>query len=238
MQLMENETNNTKLTPRQWAFYNFLKSDPNRWFTQKEICDAVGGYNYKENPTSTNDHCSTIGEDKRIINENPIIDKIIVMKNYCFKIATLEEYREERMSHINRIKSQVAQVKAMDMKFERDGQGKLFNNILDDLKESNEQYHETFYQDSKPDEPKFPNEINGIKVYTRVIISTYFKTVYIVTAQRIRIDWSIVGLCAGAEILLADGSIRMIPKVMWDTLSYDDFKTKQAYFDYKKERIV
>ena len=68
------------------------------------------------------------------------------MKNYCFKIATLEEYRAERASHIARIKSQVSQVKSVDIKFERNGQGKLFNNILEELKPENEQFHETFVE--------------------------------------------------------------------------------------------
>lgn len=137
-----------KLTPRQWSLYNLLRSEPDRWFTQKEICEAVDGYVYNDEITR-HDHCPTIGNDKKIINDNPQVDKIIVMKDNCFKIATYEEYMEERKSHIRRLKSQVAQIQAMDYKAHRDGMGKILNNIFEELKDDNKQFHETFIKESE-----------------------------------------------------------------------------------------
>jgi len=130
-----------KLTPRQYRLYDLLKSDPNKWWTQEEICKNISSYYYSDDDRN---HCVAIGTDRIEINESGLTDKIIVTKKHCFKIATLEEYLKERASHIARIKSQVSIVRAMDRKYEQNGQGKLFNNILEELKPENEQYHETF----------------------------------------------------------------------------------------------
>lgn len=110
------------MTARQWSLYNFLSSDPGRWFTQREICDNVEGYTYFER---NNDSCPSIRDDKLVINASPEVDKIVVMKNYCFKIGTVDEYRQERAKHIRRLKNQVQEIQNMDFKYDRDGQGKL-----------------------------------------------------------------------------------------------------------------
>lgn len=132
-----------KLTTRQWGLYNLLKSDPSHWFTQKEICEAVEGYEYNDDELC-HDHCPSIRQDKVVINASPRVDGIIVLKNNCFKMATYEEYKQERASHIARLKSQVKQIQDMDFKMKQDGQYKLFNNIMEVLNDSNEQYHDTF----------------------------------------------------------------------------------------------
>lgn len=143
-----------EITPRQWQLYNLLKNNPDKWFTQKEICDAIKEYNYIDDDRN---HCVAIGEDRIALNESPVVDKIITTRKHCFKIATREEYEIERNYHIRRLKSQVAQIQAMDRKFERDGQGKLFNNILEELKPTNEQYHQTFVEEeSQVDTRKAP----------------------------------------------------------------------------------
>lgn len=224
------------LTSRQRELYRLLKSQPNHWFTQKEICDAIVGYVYKDDPFA-HDHCATIGQDKRILNESPIVDKIIVMKDCCFKIATYEEYLQERASHIARLKSQVAQVEAMDRKFERNGQGKLFNNVLDDLKDNNEQFHETFVE--KKEEPtEFPKEINGVKVYTRVLIDWKIRTAYIVTARKIRVEEntnSAISFLAKCE--LADGDTKYIDVSSLTTYTIEDFNNMGSFQDFKKEYV-
>lgn len=114
-----------------------------KWWTQREICDAISGYTYIDDDRN---NCAAIGDDQRALNENAITEKIVITKKHCFKIATEEEYWEARTAHINRIKSQVAQVQAMDQKYNRNGQGKLFNNVLNELTKANEQFHETFIE--------------------------------------------------------------------------------------------
>lgn len=129
------------LTPRQWALYNLLNSDTNKWWTQREICDAIPSYHWIDDDRN---HCAEIGSDRRFINNSQRVDKIIVTKKHCFKIATVEEYIEDRNRHIRRLKTEVEQIKAMDFKCNRDGQVKFMNNALEELKPENEQFHETF----------------------------------------------------------------------------------------------
>lgn len=220
-----------ELTTRQWQLYNLLKSNPDKWFSQKEICDAVDGYEYVERD---NDRCPAIRIDKNEINANDRVDKIIVMKNYCFKIGTLEEYTEERAAHIRRLKNQVKFIKDMDAKFERNGQVKLFNNILEELKPENEQYHETFI---KKNEFELPKEINGVKVYTRVLIDEIQKTAYIVTVKKMIIDCEISSCNYKASCIMADDRIETIAGINENTMSFETFMNDNYYNKFRKEFI-
>ena len=133
-----------KITPKQWKLYRLLESEPTKWFTQKEICDAISDYKYIDDPRN---HCAEIGKDRIVLNASPITDKIITTYKHKFKIATLDEYVIERAAHIRRLKCQAEQIRNMDAKFLRDGQGKLFNNILNELTDENEQFHDTFIRE-------------------------------------------------------------------------------------------
>lgn len=138
--------NKTKLTSRQWKLYNLLKSDPNKWFTQKEIADAIPDYNYTERK---NDKCSSIREDKIAINASIEVEKIIVMKNYCFKIGNEKEYREERRKHISRLKNQKREIENIDYKYQHNNQGKLISNqgAVIDEKSKARHFFETFVEE-------------------------------------------------------------------------------------------
>lgn len=129
------------MTERQKELYKLLMSQPNHWFTQKEICDSICGYEYIEDDRN---HCVEIGNDRLVINEDSSIDKIITTRKHCFKIATYDEYKRERNSHICRLKTQVAQLKAMDRKYHQDGQADIYDEELNELNSDIEKYHETF----------------------------------------------------------------------------------------------
>lgn len=133
------------LTSKQWKLYNLLKSEPDKWFSIKEICEKIPEYHYIDDPRNP---CVDVGSDRIVINADSQVDKIIVTKKHCFKIATIDEYREERNYHIRKLKTQVSLIEAMDRKFNRNGQVKIFNNVLNELKPENEQYHETFVKDN------------------------------------------------------------------------------------------
>lgn len=133
-----------ELTPRQWGLYNLLKSQPNKWFTEYEIATSVQGYDYTENPLHSTTKCTSIFSDKNILNAHSKTDQIIVMKNHKFKIATEEEYKEERARHIRALKKQVEFIENMDKKHYRNGQGKLLNSDLGELKPHNKQFYETY----------------------------------------------------------------------------------------------
>lgn len=131
------------MTTRQWELYKLLRAQPDKWFSQKEICEHVEGYTYIER---NNDCCPAIRNDKLAINASSEIDKIVVMKNYQFKIATYEEYFEERRKHISRLKNQVKELQNIDYKYHMNGQGKLLSNqgVEIDGKSKARRFFETF----------------------------------------------------------------------------------------------
>ena len=67
------------LKERQKSLYNLLNSDTSKWFSQKEICDAISDYKYNDRKNSS-DKCSAILQDKMTINESQEYEKIIVSK--------------------------------------------------------------------------------------------------------------------------------------------------------------
>ena len=120
------------MTTRQWDLYKYLKANTDRWVSQKEIVDNVEGYTYHER---ANDRCPAIRDDKIAINESLETDKLVVMKNYMFKLATREEYLEERAKHIRKLKNQVKQIQDLDYKADRNNFGKLLSNRGDIIDE-------------------------------------------------------------------------------------------------------
>ena len=126
------------LKERQKSLYNLLNSDTSKWFSQKEICDAISEYKYNDRKNSS-DKCSAILQDKMTINESQEFEKIIVSKNYMFKIATIEDYKKERNFHIRKLKSQVKMIKDMDFKYKLNLQG-----VMDDTSGEVEKFIETF----------------------------------------------------------------------------------------------
>lgn len=137
-----------KLTPRQWKLYEFLKTDTNHWFTPEEICEQIVDYKYNSKAW---DKCPSIREDKKAINNSTQVEKLIVMKNRCFKIATYDEYVEERNAHIRRLISQRTEIENMDFKYNRDGQGKVIScqdKVIDENSKARP-FVETFVRDDE-----------------------------------------------------------------------------------------
>lgn len=102
---------------RYEKLYNYLLTRVGHWTTQREICENVEGYVYH---TRNNDRAPTIREDMKLINADTNIHFIVVCKNYCFKIATKEEYKAYRNERIRRLKAQVKMLKDIDFKYSRD----------------------------------------------------------------------------------------------------------------------
>lgn len=134
------------MTERQWSLFRLLNSQPDKWFTQKEICEQVKGYEFNDRP---NDKCPSIRTDKLAINASEEVDKIIVMNNYCFKIGTEAEYRLERRKHVLRLKNQKKEIENMDFKYSKDKQGRLLTSggeIIDE-KSKARKFFETFTEE-------------------------------------------------------------------------------------------
>lgn len=218
-----------ELTERQNALYNLLQSDMNHWFTQKEICDAIPEFHYRETSADTHDHCSAIGLEKRKINAIPSAKKVIVMKNCCFKIGTFEEYMEERASHIARLKNEVAQIKNVDAKFENNVNEKKFDDILDELAGKEKKVESCF--------APIPKEINGVRVYTRVFINWSMKIAYVVSFQKYASIYMINSTKVSINFLMADGSNKTIDNLQEKSWNYQDFIETKDYKDFKLEFV-
>ena len=77
-----------KMITRQWRFYDYLtKCDRKRW-VKEEIAALNGEYKLSK---GTHDICSTMNGDRLFINNSLEVDKIILVKDNKFKIATMEE---------------------------------------------------------------------------------------------------------------------------------------------------
>lgn len=119
---------------RTWDLYNLLNAAPNKWWTQKEICDNCEGYVYKYR---NNDKCPEIRRDMIIINNNQEFEKIVVCKDYKFKIATKEEAFENYMLHVRRLKNQVKILDDLSFKMKRNGHFDIIG----------EKYHSPFLEE-------------------------------------------------------------------------------------------
>ena len=85
-----------KLTPRQWRLLDLIKHNSlveNRKTTQKEICDAIDGYEWDEDEKS-HDHCVAIWTDIKDINLSYQTDKLIISKNFEYWIGDRDETQE------------------------------------------------------------------------------------------------------------------------------------------------
>lgn len=121
---------------RAWDLYNLLMTAPDKWWSQEEIYNWVEGYKYINR---NNDRCPTIRNDMLWLNNNAEVEKIIVCKNYQFKIATKEETREYYKARIRRLKNQLKQIKDLEFKIHADGHFDFIDEVwLESFAEDNE----------------------------------------------------------------------------------------------------
>lgn len=103
--------------------YSLLVSVPEKWWNQREITDLVEGYTYI---LRNNDRCPEIRNDMLFINSSPQYAKIIICKNYHYKVATKEELKEYYNARVRRLENQVKQIKDLIFKMKRDNHLDLF----------------------------------------------------------------------------------------------------------------
>lgn len=87
----------SELNPRQWAVYNLLKNNPDRYFTQLEIAYALKEY-YDTSFYNDQFHDSAtrhlITCDIRKINKSEVIQKIIISNRNGVKLASSAEFEQ------------------------------------------------------------------------------------------------------------------------------------------------
>ena len=85
----------SELNPRQWAVYNLLKNNPDRYMTQQDIVYALFphydmGFQHDQFHDSRARHMLT--KDIRTINNSDVIQKVIISTSKVVKIASQEEF--------------------------------------------------------------------------------------------------------------------------------------------------
>lgn len=120
--------NKIQLNPRQWELFKLLTGEPDKWFSQEEICSNISEYHYNDNERA-HDRCPLINRDKKVINESFQVDKGIVQKNKCFKIInTIDDLKEAQRQRDVRISNISKEFSCIRRKAKKDGQFKLLTN--------------------------------------------------------------------------------------------------------------
>lgn len=141
----------SELTSRQWRFYNYLKEqavlNQNRWVGKEEIHFALlGDYELNDSPKA-HDICATMNKDMMDINRSEKIEKLIILKNNEFKIATEQEAREYIEKHRKQIENHAKRINKLVYKLRKNGQYKLLSNDNVPMDQSQgREYVETFIE--------------------------------------------------------------------------------------------
>ena len=140
-----------KLTTRQFRLYDLLvavaKADPVRWVDKLEIADYLGNDYYTINTIKhAHDVCSTMNLDRITINNSLEVDKIILIKDNTFKIATEQAAIQLEEELYNQAMKLLERKSMLVAKRLRNNQGKVLSNQLNpiDDKSRAEKFHETF----------------------------------------------------------------------------------------------
>lgn len=116
------------LHSRQWALYNYLKTQTD-WVTQKEIALALPSVYPCRVEEMQDFHNSAarmaITSDIRTLNESGLIQKVILSNAKGVKIATEEEFDAHIGKMINAAVRRLQRVKKIAEKGNRDGQYKI-----------------------------------------------------------------------------------------------------------------
>lgn len=118
----------SELNPRQWALYNLLKNNPDRYMTQIEIAYGLREYydtsfyndQFHDSPTR---HMLT--NDIRKINASERIQKIIISNSKGVKIASSEEFAKYINAEFASIFRKLARTRQKAKKAGLDGQMRI-----------------------------------------------------------------------------------------------------------------
>lgn len=123
-----------KLTPRQWATYNLIKEASSRGGSAS-IEEVVANYHasaYKGGYTistgvGTHDICKAVWLDVVALNASSEIEKIIVIDNFTYRLATEEEATAYYNKLLDKAIKGLVRAQAIKRKIKADGQGKLIS---------------------------------------------------------------------------------------------------------------
>lgn len=120
-----------KLTTRQWTTYNFIKEASIRGekVTIEEIIanypESLHADGYGLSSATTHDKCTAVWNDITKINASSEVEKIILIDNFTYKIATEEEALAYYEGFREKAIRALMKAKAIKDKMRANGQGKL-----------------------------------------------------------------------------------------------------------------
>ena len=119
---------NSELNARQWALYNLLKNNPDKYLTQMQIVYTLKDW-YDTSFYNDQFHDSsarhTLTKDIRTINQSEAIQKIIISNNRGVKIANREEYAQYINAEFASIFRKLARTRQKARKAGLDGQMRI-----------------------------------------------------------------------------------------------------------------
>lgn len=121
----------SELNPRQWAVYNLLKNNPDRYMTQQEIALALPNYfvSFMNPWDESTFHDSAarhmLTKDIRAINNSEVIQKIIISTGKGVKIASSAEFEQYINAEFAAIFRKLARTRQKAKKAGLDGQMRI-----------------------------------------------------------------------------------------------------------------
>lgn len=119
----------SELNARQWAVYNLLKNNPDRYMTQLEIVLTLNEHFTLDNFTADTFHDSrarhTLTNDIRTINKSEVIQKIIISTPKGVKIANSAEFEQYINAEFASIFRKLARTRQKAKKAGLDGQMRI-----------------------------------------------------------------------------------------------------------------
>lgn len=118
----------SELNPRQWALYNLLKNNPDRYMTQLDIVLRLREW-FVLDFTADTFHDSNarhlLTKDIRAINKSEVIQKIIISNSKGVKIANREEFERYISAEFASIFRKLARTRQKAKKAGLDGQMRI-----------------------------------------------------------------------------------------------------------------
>lgn len=121
----------SELNARQWAVYNLLKNNPDRYMTQQEIAYALQEHFPTETlvfadvPFHDSGVRHTLTKDIRAINKSDVIQKVIISNSRGVKIANREEFEQYINAEFASIFRKLARTRQKARKAGLDGQMRI-----------------------------------------------------------------------------------------------------------------
>lgn len=164
----EEDTEEKELSTRQWRTHDLIvrNSQMGHITTQREIYENYpfdaqyrkDGYVWRDNP-KVHDHCTAIWEDINKINASSKVHKIIIPKNFTYKVAESQQEVKEFVDeyYFAPAMAKLWRYSNLWRKARRDGQGRL--PLKDKSKER--EYFESFIK--QPIENVIDNYLEGVE---------------------------------------------------------------------------